>query len=269
MTKKLRHIMIRIEDRDTVMPVFETICGSNPETSMASDQSARFTRFSLGSSFVELAEPRHRSDSSIGAFLAKSLDSRGPGLHLVGLDTVDSGNNIDDLQQNGIRLIHEGDQVFVHPGSANGVLLHLLSDHNHDDTAHAGDAYLDHVAIRVRDLAAANLRWELLCSSQPIHMGVHPVSNGSFEATRFAMHDQMIELVSPVEGKTSVVGDRLRTHGEGAQTVALIARDLDHTLDRLKGIGIRLIWQDPHWFVHPGDAGGILIQLSPRIDHPS
>jgi catechol 2,3-dioxygenase-like lactoylglutathione lyase family enzyme len=189
-------------------------------------------------------------------------------LHLVGLNAGDPGHQVDDLFKNDIRLIQMSNQVFVHPGSANGVLLRLSPGSRIDEPAPLGDAYLDHVAIRVRDLAAASARWQLLCRSQPIHMGVHPVSNGSFQATRFLLLDQMIELISPVKGKDSVVNDRLESHGEGVQTVALIARDMGRTLDRLREIGVRLIRQDPHWFVHPANAGGVLIQISPRVDHP-
>ena len=268
-SNKLHHIVIRIENRDTVIPVFAAICGSEPETTIALDQSARFTLFDLGASFVALAEPLPGADSGIGAFLTRSLASRGAGLHCVALDTEDHWNNTDELLKNNIRLIHEDDQVFVHPESANGVLVQLTSHKESEEHTRVAEAHLDHVAIRVRDLAAASLRWELLCNSPPIHMGLHPVSDGSFEATRFLLDDQMIELVGPIEGKSSVVGDRLRTHGEGVQTIALVARHLERTLGRLRNMGVRLIQQDPHWFVHPADAGGILVQLSPRIDHPS
>jgi catechol 2,3-dioxygenase-like lactoylglutathione lyase family enzyme len=268
-SRKLRHIVIRIENRDTVAPVYAAICGSEPATSIALDQTARFTRFNLGASFVALAEPLPSADSGMGVLLTSSLASRGPGLHLVGLDSGDLRHNTDELLKNDIRLIHEDDHVFVHPESASGVLVQLTSHKESDEPTRVGEAHLDHVAIRVRDLAAASSRWELLCNSPPIHMGLHPVSNGSFEATRFLLHDQMIELVSPIAGKSSVVAERLRTHGEGVQTIALVARHMKRTLGRLRKMGVRLIRQDPHWFVHPGDAGGILIQLSPRIDHPS
>ena len=266
MTNGLSHIVIRIESRDAVLPLFTAICGSDPETSITADQSARFTRFNLGTSYVELAEPRRNTNSGMGAFLTRSLASRGPGLHLVGLDAGDVQTSKGDLLKNNVQLIQQHDQVFVHPGSASGILVQLTSHNQSDDTTPTGDAHLDHVAIRVMDLEAASVRWELLCKSQPIHMGVHPASNGSFEATRFHLHDQMIELVSPIEGESSVVADRLRTHGEGVQTVAIIARDINLTLDRLRKLEARLIWRDPHWFVHPGDAGGILVQLTPRIE---
>lgn len=81
------------------------------------------------------------------------------------------------------------------------------------------------------------------------------------------MQEQMVELISPIEGKPSGVADRMRTHGEGIQTVALIAFELELTLQRIRKTGARLLRQEPHWFVHPADAAGVLIKLTPRVAH--
>ena len=261
--------MIRIDNEDALVPLYTAICESDPITSIASDQSARFTRFKVGTSTVVLAVPQHNSESGTGAFLSKSLASRGPGLHLVGVLTEELQNTSNSLLNANARLLSHHDQVFVHPGSANGVLVQLIPGHETNEQTDAGNTHLDHVAVAVRDLATASVNWELICASPPFHMGVHPASNGSFEATRFVLDGQMIELISPVKEESSVVANRLRTHGEGAQTVALVARNLDATLARLRELEARLIWQDPHWFVHPGDTGGVLIQITPRIEHAS
>jgi catechol 2,3-dioxygenase-like lactoylglutathione lyase family enzyme len=131
----------------------------------------------------------------------------------------------------------------------------------------AGDARLDHVAIAVKNLAQAETVWSRITGVKGELMGVHPASNGSFTASRFVMGEQMIELVSPVEGIESPMARRLAQRGEGIMAIALPADDLDLTLERVRSTGSRVLWQDPHWMVHPKDTAGVLIQLTPRIEH--
>ena len=131
----------------------------------------------------------------------------------------------------------------------------------------SGDAHLDHVAIRVGNLGTAGRRWETITGMPAHHMGVHPISHGTFEATRLEMGERMIELVSPVPGQPSPLAERLASHGEGVVTVAIPASDIDVALGRLRAIGARVLHQEPHWLVHPKDASGVLIQLTPRVLH--
>jgi len=35
----------------------------------------------------------------------------------------------------------------------------------------------------------------------------------------------------------------------------------------LGAIGTRLVQTEHHVFVHPADAGGVLVQLTPRVQH--
>jgi len=262
---KLEQLVIRVRNREEVQSVFQAICGSKPEPGISAGEGTGFTRFNLGAANVELVEPLDTSRST-ARDLANILDSRGPGIHFLGLTPVNFQDCINSLSGIDVHLMQRDETTYVDPNSTNGVLLRLTRG-QHENQQDAGSADFDHVAIRVRDLAAASRFWERVTGAHPQHMGIHPVSDGGFEATRFILSNQMIELISPVEGKDSVVATRLRTHGEGVQTVALIARNLEATLERIRETGARLLWQEPHWFVHPGDAAGLLIQLTPRVDH--
>jgi 4-hydroxyphenylpyruvate dioxygenase-like putative hemolysin len=71
--------------------------------------------------------------------------------------------------------------------------------------------------------------------------------------------------VSPVPGQASLLAERLASHGEGVVAVALPANDIEVTLARLRAVGARVLRQEPHWMVHPKDASGVLVQLTPRI----
>ena len=126
---------------------------------------------------------------------------------------------------------------------------------------------LDHVAIGVADLPDAESTWADITGVDPVRMGVHPASGGAFTATRFELGPQMIELVSPVPGVDSAIARRIATHGDSPVTVALPVRDLDAVTARLRTVGIHVLPGEPHTMVHPRDTGGVLVQLTPRIQH--
>ena len=99
----------------------------------------RVMMIALGASRIELLEATE-PDSVIGRFVAK----RGEGLHHVAVRVPDLAAAVERLKADGVRLVSETIQagagghryVFVHPASANGVLLELV-----ESTApHAKDA---------------------------------------------------------------------------------------------------------------------------------
>jgi catechol 2,3-dioxygenase-like lactoylglutathione lyase family enzyme len=216
---------------------------------------------------VELAEPVGHPDTGVGAELQRRLDARGPGVHLICLPSDSPSTVAKNLENAGARTHGDGDHLYVHPKSANGVLVQLTPRREFGPPPLAGDARLDHVAIAVKNLAQAETVWSRITGVKGELMGVHPASNGSFTASRFVMGEQMIELVSPVEGIESPMARRLAQRGEGIMAIALPADDLERTLERVRSTGSRVIWQDPHWMVHPKDTAGVLIQLTPRIEH--
>jgi hypothetical protein len=117
------------------------------------------------------------------------------------------------------------------------------------------------------DEAAAARVWQAIIGVSPHPMGVHPVSGGAFTATRLLLGAQMIELVCPVPGHDSAMSRRLASRGEGALTLALPVVDLPGAEARLAAIGITPLRPAPHVMLHPKDTGGVMIQLTPRIQH--
>jgi methylmalonyl-CoA/ethylmalonyl-CoA epimerase len=93
------------------------------------DQGVRVTMLSIGDSKIELLEPLS-SDSPVGKFLEK----RGPGIHHIAIEVPDIKAALVQLKDKGARLIDESPRIgaggclvaFVHPSSANGVLLELV-----------------------------------------------------------------------------------------------------------------------------------------------
>lgn len=131
----------------------------------------------------------------------------------------------------------------------------------------SADVELDHVAIVVADLESSAEAWRTAIGTEVEIIANHPVSAGTFRAARLLIGDRMIELVSPVPGKESGVSKRLNRSGEGPLVLALPAEDLDRKRRELEDAGVTLFWQTPHWFVHPANPAGLLIQLTPRVEH--
>jgi LAO/AO transport system kinase len=90
----------------------------------------RVAMLDAGHSRVELLEPTG-PESTIAKFLAK----RGPGLHHVAMRTADLPAAVERLRAAGAKLLNEPRRgagghlyVFVHPGSAGGVLWEIIQE---------------------------------------------------------------------------------------------------------------------------------------------
>jgi methylmalonyl-CoA epimerase len=93
------------------------------------EQGVRLVMLPIGESQIELLEPISQ-DSPVGRF----LERRGPGIHHIAIGVDDIRGALLQLKQKGARLIDETPRAgaggclvaFVHPSSANGVLLELV-----------------------------------------------------------------------------------------------------------------------------------------------
>jgi methylmalonyl-CoA/ethylmalonyl-CoA epimerase len=93
------------------------------------DQKVRVAMLDLGESRVELLEP-----TSADSPIAKFLEKRGPGIHHIAVGVDDINAALNRLRNHGARLIDESPRpgaggslvAFVHPSTANGVLLELV-----------------------------------------------------------------------------------------------------------------------------------------------
>ncbi|GAB3021757.1 methylmalonyl-CoA epimerase [Mycobacterium bourgelatii] len=127
---------------------------------------------------------------------------------------------------------------------------------------------LDHVGIAVPDLDAA-IEW------YNDHLGmilVHEEVNED-QGIREAMltvpgSTAQIQLMAPLD-ESSVIAKFLDKRGPGIQQLACRVRDLDAICERLRSQGVRLVYERARRgtansrinFIHPKDAGGVLIEL--------
>ena len=124
---------------------------------------------------------------------------------------------------------------------------------------------IDHLGIAVKSLAAAKAIYEKL------GLNVTPVETVEHEQVRVVMVPvgesrlELLEAASP----DSTVAKFIAKRGEGLHHVCLRVPDLAAALERLKRDGVRLVSEDiktgagghQYVFVHPGSAGGVLLEL--------
>jgi methylmalonyl-CoA epimerase len=117
------HVAIRVKDIDDAIATWRDKFGMELDrTAESVELGIKHAFFQLANgSFLELVAPTDKQ-SAVG----KAISSRGEGIHIVSLNVDDLDATVEHLQENGVQLIGvDSPQVFIHPKSANGVLVHL------------------------------------------------------------------------------------------------------------------------------------------------
>src|SRR5829696_6955183 len=124
---KINHLGIATKGIDDALKFWADALGlENVHTEIIEDQKVRVAMLPIGESRIELLEPTS-DDSPISKFLEK----RGGGIHHIAVEVEDIEASLNALKAKGIQLIDEKARIgaegchvaFVHPSSANGVLL--------------------------------------------------------------------------------------------------------------------------------------------------
>lgn len=129
---KINHLGIATKGIDEALRFWEDALGlENVHTEIVEDQKVKVAMLPLGESRIELLEPTSE-DSPISKFLEK----RGAGIHHIAVEVDDIEAALAKLKDRGMRLIDKSPRIgaegclvaFVHPSSANGVLLELVQN---------------------------------------------------------------------------------------------------------------------------------------------
>lgn len=127
---KINHLGIATKGIDEALEFWRDALGlENVHTEVVEDQKVRVAMLPIGESRIELLEPTS-DDSPISKFIEK----RGGGIHHIAVEVDDIEASLRQLKEKGMRLIDESPRIgaegclvaFVHPSSANGVLLELV-----------------------------------------------------------------------------------------------------------------------------------------------
>ncbi|GEE02157.1 methylmalonyl-CoA epimerase [Gordonia spumicola] len=128
---------------------------------------------------------------------------------------------------------------------------------------------IDHVGIAVADLDASakwyldNFGFENLHEEINEEQGVREAMVGPRGGT-----GALIQLLAPLN-EQSTIAKFIDRNGPGLQQMAVRVTDLDAVAARLTAAGVRLLYPQPKRgtadsrinFVHPKDAGGVLLEL--------
>lgn len=127
---KINHLGIATKGIEEALKFWQDALGlENVHTETVEDQKVRVAMLPIGESRVELLEPTS-DDSPISKFLEK----RGGGIHHIAIEVDDIESTLAQLKAKGMRLIDESPRIgadgclvaFIHPSSANGVLLEIV-----------------------------------------------------------------------------------------------------------------------------------------------
>ena len=130
MIKKIDHIAIAVRNLEAASRFYTEHLGLTvTKIEDVPTEKVRVAFIPIGHTCIELLEPT-AEDSPI----AKFLEKRGEGLHHICLETDEIKQRMQDLQQEGIKLLSDeprqgaqGTQiVFVHPKANAGVLTELV-----------------------------------------------------------------------------------------------------------------------------------------------
>jgi len=130
---KMNHVAIAVEDIENALGFWQDALGIRLDhVEEVPTQKAKVAFLPVGESEVELVQP---TDADTGT--AKFLATRGPGMHHLCFEVDDIEGMLAVLKEKGIRLINEEPMelqgrrmAFVHPKSANGVLVELYQLNN-------------------------------------------------------------------------------------------------------------------------------------------
>jgi methylmalonyl-CoA/ethylmalonyl-CoA epimerase len=129
---------------------------------------------------------------------------------------------------------------------------------------------IDHVGVAVPDLDAAIDFYERTFGMRCVH-----TETNQEQGVREAMlavgpttEGGCVQLLAPLSPE-STIGRFLDRNGPGVQQVAYTVADIDVACAKLRERGVRLLYEEPKRgtansrinFVHPKDAGGVLIEL--------
>ena len=137
-----------------------------------------------------------------------------------------------------------------------------LSDVQHLFTA------IDHVGIAVPDLDEAMAFYTDTYGMRVVHEETNEEQGVREAMVAVGDTDSCIQLLAPLS-PASTIGKFLDRSGPGLQQLAYRVADIDAVSATLRDRGLRLLYDEPKRgtsdsrvnFIHPKDAGGVLVEL--------
>ena len=129
---KIEHIGIAVKNLDEANVVYSTIFNQQPyKTERVESEFVSTSFFKIGESKIELLEATNTESA-----IAKFIEKKGEGIHHIAFDVDDIFAEMERLKKEGFIILNENPKkgadnklvCFVHPKSANGVLIELCQE---------------------------------------------------------------------------------------------------------------------------------------------
>ena len=126
---KIEHIGIAVKDLEASNELFKTLLGKEHyKIEEVASEYVKTSFFQTGESKVELLEA-----SNPNSAIAKFIEKRGEGIHHIAFEVEDIHAEMKRMESEGFRLLNKVPKrgadnklvCFIHPKSANGVLVEL------------------------------------------------------------------------------------------------------------------------------------------------
>ena len=130
---------------------------------------------------------------------------------------------------------------------------------------------IDHIGVAVADLDAAIAWYHDHLGMIVLHEEVNEdqgIREAMLSVRGAPVGSTQVQLMAPISD-SSAIAKFLDKRGPGLQQLAYRVSKLDQLTERLEDQGIRLLYDEPRRgtansrinFIHPKDAGGVLIEL--------
>ena len=133
---------------------------------------------------------------------------------------------------------------------------------------------IDHVGVAVPDLNAATAMYREIFGMQVVHEETNEEQGVREAMVAVGDSGSCIQLLAPLDD-SSTIAKFLDRSGPGLQQLAYRVTDVEQVSAVLRDRGVRLLYDEPRRgtagsrinFIHPKDAGGVLVELVEPAGH--
>lgn len=252
MISRVHHVGIVLPSADAALGFYRDILGLTvTEDRVVEEQGVRGVLLQVGENEIELLEPV-RDDTGVARF----LQSRGPTMHHICLETNDIAAELARLKAQEVQLIDEAPRnglaglvAFIHPKAMHGVLIELAQP---PAGAHTSSAKgFDRLGVQAADFDVTAQKWHDICGLSVARR--HTVAADGLVIGEMPCSQVIIELLAPTDAD-GAFARRVAEEGERAfSAVVLQVPDVAAAVAHYRARGARVT--DPQ----PGSMPGTTV----------
>lgn len=249
---RVHHVGLVVPSADEAIGFYRDVMGLEVTADeVIEEQGVRGVLLALGENEVELLEPVV-ADTGVARF----LESRGPTLHHICLNTDDIDAELARLKGQDVELIDEtarnglaGRVAFIHPKAMHGVLVELAQPPADAHVSH--EKGFDRLGVQVASLDVAAASWQEVCGLSVETR--HEVPADGLVIGEMQCSQCTIEILAP-SGVDGAWAQRIEAEGERAVSAIVVeVPDITQAVAEYRARGATI--GDPG----PGSAPGTMV----------